>query len=68
MLHQREQLEGAAGQVQETQEVTKRAHQKITELRRRLQREKWILTAIVVVLVIINMLIIYRLATNHGSF
>lgn len=67
MLHQREQLEGASAQVAHTQAVTKDAHQKITELKRRLRMEKMVLTGVVGVLVAINILLVYRLASNHGN-
>ncbi len=40
MAHQREQLEGAADQVAQTRNMTKEANKKITDLKRRIQREK----------------------------
>ena len=67
MLHQREQLEGASAQVAHTQAVTKEAHRKITELKRRLAMEKMVLTGVVGALVAINILLIYRLGSNHGN-
>mmetsp|Transcript_50903 Transcript_50903/g.65184 ORF Transcript_50903/g.65184 Transcript_50903/m.65184 type:complete len:107 (+) Transcript_50903:26-346(+) len=68
MYSQRNQLQGAQDQVMYTRNVTKEAHQKIVELQQKLKREKCILTTIVLVLILINVLIIYRLATNHGKF
>ena len=67
MVGQREQLENSHRQVEETREMTREAHKKLNDLQRRLRIEQLTLTGMVVALAVIDCLLIYRLATNHGK-
>jgi|AntAceMinimDraft_5_1070358.scaffolds.fasta_scaffold93419_1 hypothetical protein len=66
MTSQREQLQSAQYNVQQTKAVSQQAHKKISELNAKLRTERLVLKSIVALLLVIDILLVYRLVTNDG--
>jgi hypothetical protein len=66
MTNQREQLESAQYNVQQTKAVSQQAHKKIYELKAKLRTERLVLKSVVALLVAIDSFLIYRLISNGG--
>lgn len=67
LQRQREQLEGARQQAQDTQQVTREAHQTLKAIAWKILREKLTLILIILCLLVIDGALAYRLATHKGK-
>lgn len=67
LQRQREQLEGAQEQAQDTHQVTRQARQTLKAISWKILREKLTLVLVILCLLTIDVALAYRLATHKGK-